>query len=55
MQIMLIPDDGRKAETCNKFMAYDVPIQINVLTEPCARMIVHTKGKIMGKVASVHI
>jgi hypothetical protein len=32
--MVLIPDDGRKAETCSKYIAYGVSIQIIVLTEP---------------------
>jgi hypothetical protein len=32
--IVLISDDGRKGETCSKFIAYCLSIQIIVLTEP---------------------
>jgi hypothetical protein len=31
---VLIPDDGRKAEICSKFMANIVSVQIILLTEP---------------------
>jgi hypothetical protein len=31
---VLIPDDGRKAETCVKSMVYGMTMQIIVLTEP---------------------
>jgi hypothetical protein len=31
---MLITDDGRKTETCSKFIVYGVSIKIIVLTDP---------------------
>jgi hypothetical protein len=34
MQIVLLPDDDRKAETCSKFIAYGASIQIIALLEP---------------------
>lgn len=31
---MLIPDDGRKAEACSKFMEYIISVHISLLTVP---------------------
>jgi hypothetical protein len=39
MQIVLIPDDGRKAETCGKTIMYGIAIQIIVLMEPNNRTV----------------
>jgi hypothetical protein len=33
-KITLIPDDGRKAETCSEIIVYGISIQIIVLMEP---------------------
>lgn len=34
MQIVLIPDGGRKAEICSKIVMHNISLQIIVLTEP---------------------
>jgi hypothetical protein len=34
LNILLIPDDGRKAETCGKIVRYGVSVQVSVLMEP---------------------
>jgi hypothetical protein len=53
MGIVSISDDGRKAEICNKFMAYDALILIIVLTEPNYGELYYERQKERGKLVPV--